>query len=158
MLTCVFENGGKVSLRHVVVGAIAVKGNQILLAKRSHSFSEGGKWAHPGGYLNRDESTSQAVLRELLEETGYQGEIVKLFRISDNPDRPKENRQNVDFVYIVNIKDKVGEHDHEILEVKFFNLDKLPSFEEFAFDHGKNVELYKKYLTKPFPLPVIGKP
>ncbi len=156
MLTCTFENGNKAALRHVVVGAIAVKGNQILLCKRSPKFSEGNKWAHPGGFLNRDESTAQATLRELEEETGYNGEIVQLLRISDNPDRPKEDRQNVDFVYIVNVKDKIKDHDDEILEVKFFDLRDLPPEEEFAFDHRYNIELYKKYLQEKIQLPIIG--
>lgn len=159
MINCTFEDGGKASLRHVTVGAIVLnrERNKILLGKRALHLLNGGKYNLIGGYLDRNETTSQVVLREVLEETGYNAKIISLFRINDSPNRPREDRQNVDFAFIVEALDKVGEMDSESTEVKWFNLDSLPAPDEFAFDHYETVQLYKDYIKTNRSLPIIGK-
>jgi ADP-ribose pyrophosphatase YjhB (NUDIX family) len=158
MITCHFEDSKKPAyLRHVVVDMLVVKGNKILLAKRSSKYLETGKWALPGGYLDINETTQQAAIRETTEETGYQTEITDLFRINDSPKRPREkNRQSVALIYLMKPLKKTGEPDHEIDQVKWFNLDKLPQSKDIAFDHHQTIELYKKYLSKTFKLPILG--
>lgn len=156
MITCCFENNKKVFLRHVTVDAIVVRNNKILLVKRAPQLISGNKYALPGGFLDRDETTSEAVLRELLEETGFKGRIISLFRINDNPTRAGEDRQNVDFVFLVKTIKKVSKPDHEIKETYWFNLAKLPDKNQFAFDHHENIKLYLSYKKKPFNLPIIG--
>lgn len=155
MITCFFESGDKVSLRHITAGSILYKDNKILLVKRADFLLEGGKWCLPGGYLDRDETLEQGVLREVKEESGYEGKITGLLRINSNPNRPKEDRQNVDFVFLMEAGNNVQEPDHESVEIKWFRLDDLPPVAEFAFDHYDNVILYKKYLQDKFALPVI---
>lgn len=155
MITCFFESKNKAFLRHVTVDAIVVRKNKILLVKRTMHITHGGKYALPGGFLDRDEATSEGVLREVREETGYEGKIVSLFRVNDNPFRRGEDRQNVDFVYLVQAGRKVAGSNKEVKKVEWFDLDKLPSPEEFAFDHYENIELYLKYRKEKFPLPVI---
>ena len=73
MITCKFEDAGDALLRHVAVDALVIKNNTILLVKRADFLLEGGKYCFPGGYLDRDETLKEGVLRELQEETGYQG-------------------------------------------------------------------------------------
>jgi ADP-ribose pyrophosphatase YjhB (NUDIX family) len=155
MLTCIFEKGYKTSLRHVVLHAIVDRDDKLLLEKRAADLLEGGKWALPGGFLDRDETTAQGVLRELREETGWEGEIISLFRINTNPKRPKEDRQNVVFEFIIKPNRQVKETNNEVSKVEWIPIDKLLPFEEFAFDHGETIKLYLKYRKKPFPLPVI---
>jgi len=157
MITCNFEDQSKGLLRHVVVDNLIIDGHKILLVKRGSKYSEPNKWALPGGYVERDETTSEATQREALEETGYQTKVVKLFRIIDNPDRPKEDRQNISLVYLLNPLKKVGKSDHEISSTKWFDLSELPSEKEFAFDHYDNIKLYKQHLQKSFSLPIIDK-
>lgn len=138
MISCFFENGNRAAkgLRHVTVGAIAVNGNQqVLLVKRTPDIHNGGRYAIPGGFLDRDEDTKQATLRELKEETGFDGEIVSLLKINDNPKRPKEDRQNVDFIYVVKILGGEANGDKETGSIEWFNKDNLPVEEDFAFDH-----------------------
>ena len=110
----------------------------------------------PGGFLDRDETTSVAILREIREETGYSAKIISLFRIVDKPDRLGEDRQNVTFIFLVRALKKKGEHDHEVTQAEWFKIDNLPKSTEFAFDHYEHIELYRKYLKKKFPLPLIG--
>ena len=159
MINCTFEDGGKATLRHVTVGAIVLnrEKNKILLGKRAPHLTNGGKYNLIGGFLDRNETTSQVVLREVLEETGYRAKIISLFRINDSPNRSKEDRQNVDFAFIVEAQNKVGEMDDESTEVKWFNLNDLPREEEFAFDHFETINLYKDCVKSPRPLPIIGK-
>ena len=65
--------------------------------------------------------------------------------------RPKEDRQNVDIIFIANAVKQTGKSDEEVSHLKWFDLDKLPSKEEIAFDHGDNFGAIKKYLKKDFP-------
>ena len=155
MITCTFENENKASLRHVTIDAIIVDNNKILLVKRSPNFSNGNKWASPGGFLGRDENASQAIVREVLEETGYNAEVENLFSITDKPDRKGEDRQNVNLTFLVKALEKVSEHDHEISETHWFELDKLPPEDDFAFDHYNRIKLYIKYLSEKFNLPIM---
>lgn len=155
MITCYFENGNEAKLRHAVVDAIIISKGKILLVKRSSSaVVEPNKYALPGGFLDRDENTMQAVVREVSEETGYKGKVKFLFEIIDDPDRCSDTRQNVGFVYVVSVFGKRGKEDkHETAEVAWFDLDKLPA--NIGFDHREIIERYKKYLKKSFNLPLI---
>ena len=65
MITCTFENGRRASLRHVVVHAVVEKDGALLLVRRAPHLLEGDKWGLPGGFLDRDESLSEGILREL---------------------------------------------------------------------------------------------
>ena len=157
MVVCEFENGGKGKLRHVTVKALTVNDKgEVLLVRRASHLSRGGKYDMPGGFMDRGEDTRQCAIRELLEETGIKGKIEFLFRVNDNPKRPKEDRQNVDFIYIV--KPTMGELkvDHESTEAGWFSETNLPPEEDFAFDHRDSILKYFKYLKEPFELPIIG--
>lgn len=156
MIQCTFENGNTTTnLRHVTVAAITInEKNEVLLVKRAPHLLNGNKYCLPSGFLDRDESTEQATLRELKEETGYDGKIKFLFQLVDNPDRPKEDRQNVEFRYIVEIVDGEKILNDEVTKIEWVPVNKLPSEEERAFDHLETVELYLEYLKKQFSLPV----
>jgi 8-oxo-dGTP diphosphatase len=156
MITCRFENQNKGLLRHVVVDNLLIDNHKILLVKRGPKYSEPNKWAIPGGFVDRDETTKQATLREILEETGYQAKVVKLFRIIDNPDRRHEDRQNISLVYLCKPLKKSGDFDHEITKTKWFDLTKLPPEKDIAFDHNSSIKLYLSHLQKPANLPILG--
>ena len=70
-----------------------------------------------------------------------------LFQLNDNPRRPLElQRQNVDLIYLVKSLKKIGNHDHEISTVKWFDLENLPPADEMAFDYLETIEQYKTSL------------
>lgn len=157
MITCQFENGGKGQLRHVTVKALTVNDkNEVLLVKRAKDLLRGDKYDIPGGFLDRDEDTRSCALRELFEEAGIEGEIKFLLRVNDNPKRPKEDRQNVDVIYIVRAVRGKLQTDHESTEAAWFSEENLPPEEEFAFDHRDSILKYFQYLKQPFELPIIG--
>ncbi|MFH0942870.1 MAG: NUDIX hydrolase [Candidatus Beckwithbacteria bacterium] len=148
MITCFFENKNKASLRHVVVDMLIVKDKQILLVKRSSKWLETGKWALPGGFVDRDETTAQAAVRETLEETGYKAKVIKLFIINDNPNRRHEDRQNISLIYLLKPIKKLKSHDGEVSQTKWFDLNKLLPAKDFAFDHLEIIRQYKTSLDK----------
>ena len=161
MIVCQFENGNKANLRHLCVNVILVKDKKVLLGKRGRyqgrKIIEFGKWSLIGGFLDRDETLEKGLQREVLEEAGWQINGLKLFRINDNPDRPGEDRQNVDVIFIARAVKKIKQKkSQEITKLQWFAIDNLPSKEEIAFDHDQNLELYQQYLVKRFKLPLLG--
>jgi mutator protein MutT len=157
MIKCYFENGNeaKPGIRHVTVDGLVMKDNKILLVKRASNLTGGGKYAFPGGFLDRDETAEEAIVREVKEETGYQSNKVTLFRVNTNPDRIGEDRQNVDFVFIVEVGLKTSNPDFEVEKIQWYSLGKLPEKDEIAFDHYETLKLYQKYLKENFFLPLF---
>jgi len=160
MITCFFENGNKALLRHVTVNAIVVKNNRVLFGKRGtfkgKPISEAGKWGLLGGYFGRDENLIEAVRREVMEESGWEIENIRLLRINDSPNRPQEDKQNVDLVFFASAVRQTGRSDEEVQELKWFNLDRLPPKDQIAFDHFEDLEIYLRYLKGKIVIPVLG--
>lgn len=158
MIKCILENGNQALLRHAAADAIIVnKDNEILLVKRASNLINGGKYAIPGGLVDRDETTKEAAKREAFEETGYKVDPYLLFRVADNPDRSGEDRQNIAFFYVAKIIEGEKTLNDEVSEIGWFPLNNLPNENEFAFDHYETIQLYIKYLKEKFELPVFGK-
>ena len=157
MIECVWENGQKFKFRHVTLEAIVVRQNKILLVKRSSSsLREANKYCLPGGFLNMDETPTEGVMRELLEETGYKATIARIFKITGNPTRANTITQDVDFIFIVEVeKNPVAKPDNEVTVVEWFDLNNLPEPTNFAFDHYDDIQLYLDHQTQKFPLPVL---
>jgi mutator protein MutT len=158
MITCTFESGKQGHLRHSVVDAVLLNHDhsQIFIIRRALHLVNGGKLALPGGYIDRDETCEEAILREVREETGYKAKVINLLRIIDNPDRHNDPRQNIAFIFICEAIEKIGEHDDEISESMWCKLDALPKAKEFAFDHFDIIQSYLEYTKHPRNLPIIG--
>src|SRR5207249_11009107 len=97
----------------------------LLLVKRAPHLSEGGKWGLPGGFLDRDETLADGVLRELFEETGWTGWVVTLLRVNSRGDRPHEERQYVVFDFVIEPLEKRGQPDAESAEGQWLRLQQL---------------------------------
>lgn len=158
MITCTFENSNKTSLRHATVTAIIRNDkNEFLLIKRAPNLLNGGKYALVGGFVDRDETIGEAIIREMKEEVGLSGKISFLFRINDRPDRSKEDRQNIDFTYIVTIEQENSPVlNNEVTSIGWFSEESLPEENDFAFDHREIITMFLKHLKKQYSLPIIG--
>ena len=155
MITCAFEDGHRVQLRHAVVHAVVEREGALLLIRRAAHLLEGGKWGLPGGFLDRDETLVAGVLRELREETGWEGRVSGLLRINSRPDRPGSDRQDIAFDFVVEALRKVGEPDHESTAAVWVPLDRLPAPEEMAFDNGDTIRTYLAARGRPLPPPIL---
>ena len=56
----------------VCVGAVVVVDDDLLLIRRGRGAAQG-EWSVPGGRVQPGELLAEAVVRELLEETGLEG-------------------------------------------------------------------------------------
>ena len=109
-----------------VVLAIAVKGKKFLLIKRGITPKKG-RWASPSGFIEVGETPEQACLRELKEETGISGRILKLIGI----ERREEKEIYGDMVvikYLVEVDEGELTPGDEVDEVKFFEIPELPNY------------------------------
>lgn len=154
MITCIFENGNKANLRHVVTHVLAVKDTKILLVKRAEGILEAGKWGFPGGFLDQNETLAECVIRELKEETGYEGTVNALFRINSGQRKNDMGRNNVTFEFLVKIGERTGKPDWEQTEVEWKNMNSL-SEDMMAFDHFDTLQDLKRYFHASFQLPII---
>lgn len=135
---------GRYYSRHVTVDPLVIKDGKVLMIKRAEGIRMGGYWALPGGYVEWNETTEEAALRELKDETGIGGEIISFFGIYSDPSRDEDGRQNIDLVYLIKpLKQSSKIDKKEVEKVAWFSLDKLP--EKIAFDHRK---IIKDYLRK----------
>lgn len=150
-----FEDGGNACLRHVTVTGIVDQQNSLLLIRRASHLSQPNMWALPGGFVERDETVKNAVKREVAEETGYVTNKASLFLINSRPDRPREDRQNVDFACIVTVGEKIGNPDTEVSDMKWFRFSDIPDEEVIAFDHHMIIRRYLEFCKKAYTIPVL---
>jgi 8-oxo-dGTP diphosphatase len=123
-------------MRHITLtvdAIVAYKGGIVLIKRLNDPFK--GYYALPGGIVEYGESTEEAVLRELREETALEGKIYKLVGVYSEPNRdPRGHFVSVCYLIIGRGRLKAGS---DAREVKVFPVEKIP---KLAFDHGRMVE------------------
>lgn len=67
------------------VGILCEMENGLLLIQRGHPPNQG-QWTLPSGYIEADESSEQAAIRECKEETGLDIELLELFGVGSFPE------------------------------------------------------------------------
>ena len=66
----------------VCVGAVAIDDGRLLLVRRGTEPGLG-RWSVPGGRVEPGETIQEAVVRELLEETGVEGVCMALIGVAE---------------------------------------------------------------------------
>ena len=124
----------------ITVDGIVKKGNEIILIKRKNNPYKN-LWALPGGYVEYNEKTEDAVIREIFEETGILTKIKNLFGVYSDPKRDPRGH-TISIIYELKIiKGKLAGGDDASL-ANFFNIYNLP--EKLSFDHKKIIQDYLK--------------
>ena len=110
---------------------------RVLLVKRNVAPKEG-QWCLPGGFIECGETTEQAALRELQEETGLTGRIHSLIGVTTSPGTLY--RSIIIVGYVVTHFSGSAEAGDDASAVGFFNQKDLP---EIAFEsHRSFIRLY----------------
>lgn len=113
-----------------VVFAVDDAGLKVLLIQRGGEPFQGA-WALPGGFVHLDETTTEAALRELKEETGLEQVFLEqLYTFSDLDRDPRERVVSVAYYALVKPAAVVGGSDAS--RAQWFDVGELPAL---AFDH-----------------------
>lgn len=82
----------------LTVDAVWVRAGKVLLVRRGRPPFRG-RWALPGGFVERTETVEEAVVRELFEETGLRGRTGPIVGVYSGPDRdPRRPTASVAFL------------------------------------------------------------
>jgi ADP-ribose pyrophosphatase YjhB (NUDIX family) len=106
-----------------VVSSILESSRQILLVKRARKPSQG-LWCLPTGFAEAGESIEEATLRELEEETGIKGKIIKLLDVDSY-----KSRFYGDLLFLTFIVEQSGGKllaGDDCSEARFWPVNKLP--------------------------------
>lgn len=104
------------------VRAVVAKGNQILLVQSKAD----GQWALPGGYAEIGTSPKKNVLKELKEEAGFDGEVLRLLAIFDSNQHQLQSQQYYKMFFACAVKDGQFLVNDETMAAKFFSINDLP--------------------------------
>jgi len=110
-----------------VRGAV-FRDDELLLVRERSS----GKWTLPGGWADVGESPSEAVVREVREESGYETRAVKLLALYDRAKHrhPPHPWHTWKVSFLCELVDGVRhEPDDEVSEVRFFARVDLPELD-----------------------------
>ena len=114
----------------VGVGAIIIKGEEVLLAKRGKEPGYG-KWSIPGGAVNLGETLEEAVVREVCEEVNLEVRVGEVVEVLERILRDPEGRVQYHYVLV----DFLCEHlsgeekpSSEALEVQWVPISEIPRY------------------------------
>lgn len=110
-----------------------------------------GYWNLPCGYLDYNEDTQDAAVREVYEETGIKLNKAELKSFGSSSS-PYENRQNVVFFYVAILNERMSSlpfsmenmEDNEVSGLQWLPIERCNTL-QWAFDHD---ELIEKILSK----------
>jgi ADP-ribose pyrophosphatase YjhB (NUDIX family) len=104
----------------VIAGCIIEREGHYLLCQRAIP-PRVGTWTLPAGFMENGETTEQAALREVWEETGVRAEILSPYSIFSVP--------RISEVYIIFracALEITGQHGPETLAYRFFAAEEIP--------------------------------
>ena len=124
-------------------GALVIQNGKVLLVKRGIEPFKG-CWDIPGGFMEPHEAPEQAAARELLEETGLA--ITNLEYLVALPDIygpvPADGAEpdfTLNIYFTANVKSGTLRASDDAVEAHWFGVDELPTGDEIAFVHAKEV-------------------
>jgi ADP-ribose pyrophosphatase YjhB (NUDIX family) len=109
----------------VDVRGAAFQNDRILLVRE---ISDGGRWTLPGGWADVTDTPSEAVIREIWEESGFEARVVKLAMLYDRNRRghPPIYFSAYKLFFLCELTGGAATASIETSEVGFFPVGDLP--------------------------------
>jgi 8-oxo-dGTP pyrophosphatase MutT (NUDIX family) len=134
----------------VRAGVIDDQGRFLLLRERSD-----GLWSMPGGWADPGDRPAQAAVREVLEETGYPVEVVKVVGVWERDARGKQPPMPVSVFHLYFLctvsGDRVAASELETLDVGWFGLDELPELSQRRINRWELERMMAHHLDPSLP-------
>lgn len=116
----------------VAVGAVAIDdAGRVLLIRRGRPPSVGA-WSIPGGKIELGERLEAAVLRELREETGLDGDVGAVCEVLDRVLRDADGRVRYHYVlidyFVGNLSGELTPAG-DVTDVRWFTMDEIAALE-----------------------------
>ena len=127
-----------------VDGIIQIDDKILLIKRKNPPFKD--SWAFPGGFVEYGETTENAVMREIYEETNLKTKIKHLLGVYSDPNRDPRGH-TVSVVYILEHIEGTPKGSDDAKEAKLFKIEEVKDL-DLAFDHKKIFNDYLKYLKK----------
>jgi ADP-ribose pyrophosphatase YjhB (NUDIX family) len=139
---------GYVTPKVDVRGAI-FRDNKVLLVRERSD----GKWTLPGGWADVNETPSQAVEKEIVQESGFTAKVAKLAAVYDR--RTHNHPPSVFYIwklfFICDITGGAAQISNETDAVEFFPLDALPEFSSGRTVAHQIERMYAHHLDRTLP-------
>ncbi len=123
------------------VRAFVLRNNQLLLARERADNC----WSLPGGWVDINHSPAESAIKETLEETGFQVQVVKLLAVWDKQkhDHPPQWPHIHKYFFHCEILSGMPKPNIEISEIDFFPIDKLPPLSTPRVTEKQILRLYE---------------
>jgi ADP-ribose pyrophosphatase YjhB (NUDIX family) len=146
----VFRNETGYATPKVDVRGAVFRDGEVLLCREASD----GRWSLPGGWADVNDPPSQAVIRELREETGYDVRCTRLAAVLDRDLHYQADQRpfhSYKMMFLCEIVGCSGSLCHDIMEAAFFPLGELPPL-SLQRTLPMHVELlYRHYLDPALP-------
>ncbi|MDA0301335.1 MAG: NUDIX hydrolase [Chloroflexi bacterium] len=119
------------------VAAIIIEDGAVLLTKRGGS-ERAGLWDIPGGFVEYDEDIRDALVREILEETGLTIEVGRVYDVRSNFFHDTQ-RHSVGVWFLARRLGGTLCAADDVVAARFFPLDALPPDDVIAFETDRAV-------------------
>ncbi|HEY4211036.1 MAG TPA: NUDIX hydrolase [Steroidobacteraceae bacterium] len=130
----------------VAVRGGVFKDGRILLVRETSD----GKWCLPGGWVDVNDSPSQAVEREIFEESGYRAKAISLAGLQDRRRHPQPPSlfHNYVALFVCDLLSGSPKPSVETDAIDFFSRDALPEL-SLARMHPSQIELLFRHRENP---------
>ena len=113
-----------------VSSGLIIQNNKVLIGLRSRSDNGGGLWEFPGGKIEIDESSENAVIRELSEELDII--VRKPKKIMQYLHRFKNLIYDISFFEVISFKGSIKKIVHD--ELEWVDLDSIKNYNFISGD------------------------
>ena len=137
---------------YIGVGAGAVIFNcegKVFMARRGkEARNESGRWEFPGGSVEFNETLEHALVREVMEEYGFEIDVKELLDVVDHI-IPAEKQHWVSPTFICSVKSGTPmiREPHKCEAIGWFELDRMPE-DQLTIASKKSLASIRKKLNR----------